>query len=229
VVVAAGSSTRTQALGPKLWLEIGGRPLIALTLEHIRASGECAGGVLVTRETDRLRGAALFRETVAVPEAWTTAVGGASRSQSVAAGLDRLADLGATDEDIVLIHDGARPLMPPAVVARVLEGVRQVGAALPVLAPTDTVKVINVETGSVDRTLPRHRLGLAQTPQGFRLGLALRAHRALAGYEPTDDAEAAERLGVAVAAVAGDERNRKITVPHDVHWLRWQLGPGAAR
>lgn len=227
MVVAAGASTRTRALGPKLWLEIDGRPLVALTLDRIRVSGGHAGGVLVVREAERERAESLVSAMCSASAAWKTTLGGSSRSRSVAAGLRVLPELGAADDDLVLIHDGARPLVSSALVARVLEGARRTGAALPVVPATDTVKIVSPAGGLVERTLPRDRLGLAQTPQGFRLELVARAHEALGGYEPTDDAEAVERLGQAVTAVEGDAQNRKITIAADVEWLRWRLGQGA--
>jgi 2-C-methyl-D-erythritol 4-phosphate cytidylyltransferase/2-C-methyl-D-erythritol 2,4-cyclodiphosphate synthase len=134
--------------------------------------------------------------------------GGAARSDSVAQALEAVTDADA----IVLIHDAARPLVSAELIARVIDGVREVGAAAPALRVVDALW-----TGAEDRvTGLRSREGLyrAQTPQGFRAG-AIRAAHAVATGEPADDVELARAAGVPVAIVAGDEQNFKITYPQD--------------
>lgn len=150
--------------------------------------------------------------------------GGPTRQASVAAGLAELADLGAAD-DVVLVHDAARPLAPPALVARVIDAVLDGhGAVVPGLPVTDTIKQV-VPGGAVERvlaTVPRADLRAVQTPQGFTLELLRRAHAVFAaGAEDestaaSDDAGLIERLGEPVWVVAGDERAAKITTPRDL-------------
>jgi len=122
----------------------------------------------------------------------------------------------ASDAEVVLVHDAARPFVDPALVAAVLEAVRMHGAAVPALAARDTVKRDD-GAGFVAETLDRAPLRLAQTPQGARRDWMLAALRlALAsGVESTDEAQALERAGRRVALVPGDPENRKITTPDD--------------
>jgi 2-C-methyl-D-erythritol 4-phosphate cytidylyltransferase/2-C-methyl-D-erythritol 2,4-cyclodiphosphate synthase len=140
--------------------------------------------------------------------------GGATRQDSVRLGLESLE---ASAPDLVLIHDAARPLLSAALVDRVLDALGTAEAALPVLPVTDTLK--RIDAGGLAASGPdRGGLARAQTPQGFRLGAILRAHRAVhaAGASYTDDAAVAEAAGLAVACVPGEERNLKVTVPDDL-------------
>lgn len=143
--------------------------------------------------------------------------GGAERYLSVMAGLSALKD--AQPDDVVLIHDAARFLVPMLLIRRVIAAAQEHGAALPVIDVVDTVKSVGPD-GLVKRTVPRRPLGLAQTPQGFKLGLIQKAYdRWDASGVPTDDAEVAERSGIKVRAVPGDRLNQKLTQPEDVAWF----------
>jgi 2-C-methyl-D-erythritol 4-phosphate cytidylyltransferase len=140
--------------------------------------------------------------------------GGERRQDSVWQGF-RLLDAAAPE--VILVHDGARPLVGPELVSRVIAAARADGAAVPVLAIEDTVK--DVREGRVAGTVDRTFLARAQTPQGFRfevLKKALEAARRDRFYG-TDEAALAERLGIPVTAVAGDPRNVKITTPVDMN------------
>ncbi len=216
VIVAAGRGQRMQTSTPKQYLELGGRPLIVHSLAAFAAVSLVRKVVVVLPAGDQDR----FRRIVfphlgnIVPPSLVE--GGARRQDSV---LNGLAALGQADcqKDLVLIHDGARPLVTPALILRCIEGARRTGACLPVLEPRDTVKELDAD-GQVTGTLDRRRLGLAQTPQAFGLELIRRAHRRAkqAGITATDDAFLLEKLGVPVATVAGDPENIKITFPVDL-------------
>ena len=131
--------------------------------------------------------------------------GGVLRSDSVRCGLSRVPD----DAEIVLVHDGARPLATDAVFERVIQAVRAgADAAVPVVDVTDTIRWRR--GGTADRS----ELAAVQTPQGFRAD-ALRAAHA-GGADATDDATLVEAAGVTVVTVDGDSRNLKITSPHDL-------------
>ncbi len=145
--------------------------------------------------------------------------GGATRSESVRAGLDAL----PTDVniEIVCIHDAARPLASPALYERVIAAVRGgADAAVPGVAVSDTIKVID-SGGRVVDTPDRSTLVAVQTPQAFRLDVLRRAHAS--GGQATDDAGLVERLGGRVVVVDGEVGNRKITLPDDLEWARRQL------
>lgn len=161
--------------------------------------------------------------------------GGARRQDSVAAGVDAVGE-GA---DIVLVHDAARPFCSAALIDRVIDAAAETGAAVPALRATDTVKEAAgmadpamVAAGAADpvmvaATLPRDRIWLAQTPQGFRLDV-LQEAVALGrkGVEATDEALLAERAGHPVRLVEGDPANVKVTTAADVDEAMARLGTG---
>jgi 2-C-methyl-D-erythritol 4-phosphate cytidylyltransferase len=139
--------------------------------------------------------------------------GGATRTDSVRAALALTGD----GPGAVLVHDAARPLTPPEVVARVLAALA-VGApaVVPVLPVVDTTVVVD-QAGLVTGALPRETLRRVQTPQGFDRAVLVRAYGRLPrGADLTDDAAVVHTIGVRVATVPGDERAAKITVAHDL-------------
>ena len=126
--------------------------------------------------------------------------------------------------DLVLVHDGVRPLAGPDLIRRVIAAAEETGAAVPVIPVEDTLK--EVERGRVRATLDRGRIFRSQTPQGFRYPLLDRAlHEAdRTGFVGTDEAALVERLGHAVAAVPGEQTNIKITTPADLRTAEVTLG-----
>jgi len=146
--------------------------------------------------------------------------GGVERQESVRRGLESLA---ASAPDRVLIHDAARPFVPPVVIDRVLDALDASPAALPVLPVVDTLK--RGSGGLVEFTVPREDLWRAQTPQGFRYPEILAAHReTTAGLTATDDAALAERAGLEVALVEGAEDAGKLTTAEDLARAEARLG-----
>lgn len=209
VIVAAGRSERMGGID-KLFAPLGGRPLLSRTLLAFEDT-PCIDRIAVVASE---RNAAAVRALVAESRfARVQAIvpGGARRQDSVRAGLEALAGV-----EIVVVHDGARPLVAPELVARVVEAARASGAAICAIPARDTIK--EVDQGEVTRTLDRRRLWLAQTPQAFRLDLLLEAHRAFEG-EATDDAAMVEALGHVVRVVEGDPHNVKVTTPEDLRLL----------
>jgi len=210
IVVAAGRGERMGADRPKAFVMLRGRSLL---LRSAAAFAGSADALVVVVPADSVEEARRMLAEVANVRAIVP--GGSTRAESVRAGLEAAP---AGFDGVVLVHDAARPLVPPDLIRAVVDAARRTGAALPVLPLVDTIKV--VEDGRVVETLDRTRLGAAQTPQGFRLSLLRDAYaRALAdGVALTDEAMAVERLGHPVAAVAGSPRNRKITTPDDLRW-----------
>jgi 2-C-methyl-D-erythritol 4-phosphate cytidylyltransferase len=147
--------------------------------------------------------------------------GGATRTASVRACLAAAGD----HADAVLVHDAARPLTPPAVVARVLAALADGAAAVvPVLPVVDTTVVVDGD-GVITEAVPRAPLRRVQTPQGFDRRTLVDAYDALpANAELTDDAAVVRAAGARVATVAGDERAAKITVAHDLALAELQVG-----
>jgi 2-C-methyl-D-erythritol 4-phosphate cytidylyltransferase/2-C-methyl-D-erythritol 2,4-cyclodiphosphate synthase len=229
VVVAAGGSRR-MAGSDKLAAQIGGRPLLAWTLERLAAAPEI-GRIVVVTAADRL--AAVGRASWLPSAVVDVVAGGPRRQESVAAGVARLAqEPGGADPDrLILVQDGARPLVSTDLVAAVAAATREHGAAIPVLALAETVK--RVARGRIAETLDRAALGTAQTPQGVRRRVLEQAYAAFPPDGPatfTDEAALLEACGIPVHAVAGDPMNLKVTVPEDLARAEAALiGPAAPR
>ena len=145
-----------------------------------------------------------------VPVPVTVVTGGPTRQESVRRALAALPD----DVDLVLVHDAARPLTPPAVTDRVVAALRD-GAQV-VVPAVEVVDTLREVTGASSRTLDRAAIRAVQTPQGFRAEVLRRAHESAAHGLATDDASMAERLGVPVDLVAGDARAVKVTRAADL-------------
>lgn len=224
VVPAAGVGQRMGGDQPKQYLELAERPLLHWTLEAL-APLEAEAIVLVVAPEDRYIDALAPTLKARVPGLEVLPKGGASRAESVAAGLSALAKR-AAPEDWVWVHDAARP----CVGAQALEALRaaesgaEAGALL--AQPMDeTVKT--VDGGRVQGTVDRSALWRAQTPQGASfacLSEALARGLAEAPEAITDEASALERLGLAPRIVPGEASNLKVTHPEDLalatFWLQ---------
>lgn len=209
VIVAAGSSTR---LGQdKLTLPLGGVPVLARTLRAFESCTMIDEIVVVTRE-DRLMEFAALRDRYCIRKLTQVVVGGSTRAGSSLAGV-MAASKKAT---VIAIHDGARPLVTPELIERVIRKAEERQAAAPVLPLKDTVKERSGDM--LVKTPPRETLAAVQTPQAFRAEL-IRAALTEAQEQKipiTDDCSAVEAIGLPVAAVDGDEENIKITTAMDV-------------
>lgn len=201
IIVAAGSSTRMGV--DKVWADLGGAPVLLHSMAALAATPGVTHLVVVA-PADRHEAIAMLPCPVPV----LAVVGGTRRQDSVAAGLAAVPDAAW-----YLVHDGARPLVTPALAARVLDAAAGAGAAIPVVPVTDTIKRVDA-VGRVVETLDRGELRAVQTPQAFRGDLLRRVHREHPG-DVTDDAAMLERLGVAVVTVEGDPENLKLTTPAD--------------
>lgn len=207
VIVAAGRSTRMGR--PKLLIPLCGKPVLRRTLEAFDAS--CVDAiVLVTGEQDIPAFTALC-EGLMTP--CCVVAGGETRQQSVARGIAAC----SADTAIVAIADGARPLITPADIDRVIETAKKTGAAAAAVRVKDTIKVAD-ENGIITATPDRASLWQVQTPQVFSLPLYKEAMAAAAsaGSDLTDDCQLAEHIGVQVTLVEGSYENLKITTPDDV-------------
>jgi len=211
----------------KLQVEIGGRPLLAWTLAAVAAVPEVERIVVVTapeRVHDVRAATWLSPRVVAV-------VGGEDRRQgSVAAGVTAL---GPADDDgsrVLLIHDGARPLVDADTIRRVIEATARHGAAIPILPIAETVK--RIDGALVGTTVDREGLGTAQTPQGVQRGVLREAYRRFPPDGPetwTDEASLLEACRIAVHVVPGDPSNLKVTQPADLRRVEAALvGPRAS-
>ncbi|RIA00763.1 2-C-methyl-D-erythritol 4-phosphate cytidylyltransferase [Cereibacter sphaeroides] len=206
IIVAAGRGTRAGGDLPKQWQPLAGRPVLAHTLAAFRAAAGVSRTLLVIHPDDRARAEGL----AGVAEGSVELVeGGASRDASVRNALEALAGAGI---ERVLIHDGARPLVAPGLIARTLAALESAPGAAPAVPVSDALW--RGEGGRVVGTQDRTGLFRAQTPQAFRYEAILAAHRAHPGGA-ADDVEVARAAGLEVAIVEGCEDNLKVTYPGD--------------
>jgi 2-C-methyl-D-erythritol 4-phosphate cytidylyltransferase len=201
VVVAGGSGARFGR--PKQYESLGDARVLDRSVAV--ASRASAGVVVVVPGSDVDSESAVFRHVVA---------GGASRSESVRAGLAAV----PADATVVCVHDAARPFASAELYARVVAAVAAgADGAIPGLAVTDTIKVVATD-GTVAATPDRATLRAVQTPQAFRARALREAHAS--GGDGTDDAALVEAAGGRVVVVDGEPMNRKITHPDDLDWAR---------
>jgi 2-C-methyl-D-erythritol 4-phosphate cytidylyltransferase len=203
----------------KQFMDLGGRPLLAVTLACFERSPDIDGIVVVVPpgKVDYCRGEIVEKGDLG--KVVKVVAGGKRRQDSVRLGLE------ATEGrfPVVLIHDGVRPLVPPDLIGRIVNAMNRYRAVIPALAAKETIKEAD-HTGLVVKTHDRSRLWLVQTPQAFRYEDILRAHRRAweeKWEEMTDDALLMERTGVPVHLIEGAEENIKITTPRDLELARF--------
>ncbi len=200
-MVAGGGGTRFG--GAKQFASLAGASVLD---RSVATALRCTDHVVVALPVELIDGAKPWKPPAA---SVVTVAGGATRSESVRAGLAAVGD----DAEIVVVHDAARPLASPLLYAAVIDAVRSgADAAVPGLAVSDTVK--RVEHDVVVATVPRDGLVTVQTPQAFRAAVLRSAHDS--DGDETDDAALVEQAGGKVVVVAGETRNLKITVPGDL-------------
>lgn len=213
IVAAAGLGRRMRQPQKKQFINLNEEPIIAHTLRALTRHPKITSIYLVVpREkvgfckkeiVDKYK----FSKVVKV------VAGGKQRQESVAKGLACIGD----NVDLVLVHDGVRPLVSQAVINRVIYAAKESGAAIAAVPIRDTVKAVSPE-GWVDETLERSKLWSVQTPQAFRCNLlkAAYANAVNDGFSATDEALLVEHLGHPVRVVKGSSQNIKITTPGDL-------------
>ena len=222
IVVAAGGSSRMGG-ADKLLAPLAGRPMLARTLAAIAAAPSVERIVLVG-PPERVEA---LRAQDGLPDGVIVVPGGSRRQESVAAGVAALAD--RSGDAIVLVHDGARPMVTPGLVEAVATAAAAHGAVIPVVAIPETIK--RIDDGKISETLDRTELAAAQTPQGVRLEILREAYRRFDPAGPTtftDEAALLEACNIPVHAIPGDAENVKVTVPADLARLERSMRPGAA-
>lgn len=210
VIVAAGASKRMAGIN-KLFVPLGGKPLLAWSVDTCQRCSLVQQIVLVLNGEDLAGGRKLKKE-----RGWSKVIvctGGARRQDSVQEGLKRMRNC-----DGVMIHDGARPFLTLDLIEDGLKTAQEIGAAVAAVPVKDTIKLAD-GTRLTKRTLRRDRLWAAQTPQIFNVDMIMKAYGNLA-TEVTDDAAAVERLGYKVKLYMGDNKNIKVTTPEDLALAR---------
>ncbi len=229
IVVAAGRGARLGAATPKQYLPCAGKPLLAHALEALAAAHAfCAATVVIHPDDCELYQAALtFLSPAAAAAFGPPAFGGASRQQSVLAGLEAQS---AAPPDLVLIHDGARVFPSRALIARAIEAAERLGAAIPATPLSDTIKHVD-SAGRILASPDRSSLRAVQTPQAFRFDLILAAHRRALSEgvtELTDDGAVAAWAGHETHVYDGDPDNAKVTTKHDLRAAEARLMSAAS-
>jgi 2-C-methyl-D-erythritol 4-phosphate cytidylyltransferase len=240
IIPAAGLGTRMAAAetaprsavgkGPsKQFAELHGVPILVHTLRKFAASPRVTEIYVALRKAEadsfrpRLEKEVLGKKVHLVE-------GGEHRQQSVANALDAVK---AAPDDIILVHDAVRPLVDEEIIDNVVQGAEKHGAAIAGVPAVDTVKQVerSAENAIITATVPRERVVLAQTPQGFRFSLLKKAFDEAAGdgFVGTDEASLVERSGHAVAVVMGSARNLKITTPADLELAEFYMSRPARR
>ena len=214
LIVAAGRGHRIGGPLPKQYRQLAGRAVLAHSVQRFAAHARVDRVRVVINLADRPLYDEAVRESASAADATLLApvAGGATRQESVRNGLESFAD---APPELVLIHDGARPLVSGVVIDGALDTLEGHEGALPALAVSDSLKRAAPGSTLVTGAVAREGLWRAQTPQGFRYPAILDAHRAAAGDNLTDDAAVAEQAGLAVALTLGDEDNLKITTEQD--------------
>lgn len=210
VLLAAGQGTRLGQALPKALVRLRGRTLLEWSAA---ALARCPEVEAIQPVVPRFANA-----SHAADGAWLSPVeGGARRQDSVSRGL-AAATAARPDLEWVLVHDAARCLVEPRDASEVLRAAQATGAALPIVPASDTTKWLAETGGRVEHTLERARLGLAQTPQAFRVQILREAldKAQRDGFEGTDCASLVERLGVEVRTCPGRVENFKVTHPDDL-------------
>ena len=210
LIAAAGSGSRMGAACNKLLLPLGGRPVLAWTLDAAFSSESIDWIGIVGQPIDK---EAIMSLAKGSPTPITWINGGATRQQSVQLGLNSLPE----SAKYVLIHDGARCLVDPSLFGKCASFLQQGHSVIAATPVTDTIKQVDAK-GFISHTPERSELWSAQTPQGFLVNDLRRAHSIAVekGWNVTDDASLFERLGWPVRVLEAGSQNIKVTTPFDL-------------
>lgn len=207
LIVAAGRGQRFGGSLPKQYAPLKGETVLRRCLRAFAEHPGIQRVVVAIHPDDE----GTFRDAAAGLPKVSAVHGGAARQDSVRLGLEALS---IDAPDLVLIHDGARPMVSKALIDQVIAGLATADGIVPAVPVIDTLK--RMDGGRIGATVPRENLVRAQTPQGFSFPAILAAHRAYAGESLTDDAAVLERAGGTVKTVPGDDSNIKVTTMEDL-------------
>ena len=228
LILAAGTGSRMgNADKPKQFLPIYGKPLMVHTIEAFEMNPSVDAIVISTNE-EYIDDVKVMCKQYDLSKVKAVVAGGASRQISVFNGLKGVQSIGAKDDDIIIIHDSARPLISQKIINDNIEGCKKYGAVDTVIKASDTI-VKSVEGEKIDDIPPRKELYQGQTPQTFKLSIILSAHNnAMNKNIPnvTDDTKLVILNGVDVHLVEGDKLNFKITTFDDLMMLKALLKIG---
>jgi 2-C-methyl-D-erythritol 4-phosphate cytidylyltransferase len=207
IIVAGGTGKRMGAEVPKQFLELGGRPLLMHTIEKFKSFDQSIE-IITVLPGDQIRRWIGLQEKFGFTVPQTIVKGGKTRFDSVKNGLEFVEGSG-----LVAIHDGVRPFVTFDTIRRCFETAAVSGNAIPVIVPSDSLRMISDEESS---PIDRMKVRMVQTPQVFRTEIIKEAYKQNYLPEFTDDASVIEREGVKINLVEGNRENIKITTPEDM-------------
>ena len=218
ILPAAGAGSRLKLKQNKPLVLLNGKPLFIyslLAMEHCPA----VNSVIVAAQEKHLK---IFEQLIKkfkIKKVKKIVTGGVTRCASVKKALAVL----DADTEVIMIHDGARPFIKPALISHAVSLMNLESAVVVGVPVKPTIKKVNFNNFYVEETLPRETLWETQTPQIFRKEILLKAHELMPEKNPTDDAVLVEKMGVKVKMVMGDYRNIKITTREDLAVARMFL------
>jgi 2-C-methyl-D-erythritol 4-phosphate cytidylyltransferase len=225
-MTSAPSSKDKKGAPSKQFAELGGTPIVIHTLRQFAACADVTEIYIALRPGEIANFKALLEKAGKdiLQKKVELVEGGEHRQQSVA---NALAGVSAAADDIILAHDAVRPFVTQEIIQEVIRAAQKYGAAIAGLPASDTVKQVErtAEGALIKATLPREKVVMAQTPQGFRYEVLKKAfdEAAADGFTGTDEASLVERSGHPVAVVMGSARNIKITTPADLELAEFFL------
>ena len=213
IVLAAGKGTRMNAGMNKQFMLINDRPLLAQTLAAFQSCNAIDSIILVAGREELKTCKEQIIDRYGFDKVDKLVPGGSERQQSVYNGIMELED----DCSIVVIHDGARPILPEGIIERCIDGAEIYGAVSAGMPAKETIKILN-EEGFVQYTPERGKVWVTQTPQAFKRDIIEKAHEmaTIKGISGTDDAFLVECMGIKVKMLEGSYENIKITTPEDI-------------
>lgn len=214
IVLAAGKGLRMNAGMNKQYMKLLDKPVLAHTLEVFQKSGYIDRIILVISQEDMETCDREILSRYDFGKIAKVVYGGSERQGSV---YNALAGLEEDEQGIVLIHDGARPLLDEEIIVKCVEGAKECGAVTAGVRVKETIKVVDSE-GFIIQTPDRAKVWITQTPQAFKLSIIKNAHLSAlnAGFVGTDDAMLVERMGGRVKMIEGSYENIKLTTPEDM-------------
>ena len=232
IIFAGGSGVRMGSAIPKQFLELGGKPVLAHTLELFERH-PCIDGIYLVVNADYVERAPEFARRWGVSKLCGVTAGGASAQESIYNGL-AYAAAREPEDSVVLLHDGVRPYVTPEVITANVVAVEKYGSAITYTPCYETI-VLSKDGAAIDAIPYRRESYTAQAPQSFRLGDILAAHERISarpeGYaDMMDQATICFTLGIPVHLVPGNRGNLKITTPEDIvtleALLKWRDANG---
>jgi 2-C-methyl-D-erythritol 4-phosphate cytidylyltransferase/2-C-methyl-D-erythritol 2,4-cyclodiphosphate synthase len=212
IILAAGRGTRMNSGINKVFMLLGDQPIL---VHSLLAFSKCSqvDNLIIVAGPDEFLYVNKILQGVAGIKHWQVVAGGSERQYSIANALKVIPQT----TDVILVHDGARPLVTTECISDVIQATIQHKAAIAAVPVKDTIKTVN-DSGGVTGTLERNTLWSIQTPQGFDFLILQQAYERARqdNYLGTDDASLVERLGVSVKIVVGNYENLKVTTPEDL-------------